>query len=140
MLALVLAAQVPAGPITGIVTDQNGSAAPGVTVVVTQVATGRPFVIVTSADGVYTAPSLPPGEYRLEVTLKGFTPIRREGVRLSTGEKVLLDLRLGVGDVREQITVQADSPMLRSEAANLGTLVPNRHVVNLPLNGRTFVT
>jgi len=132
-------AQVGAGEITGIVHDQAGAPVRGVTITATNVATNRRSVVASSREGVYTEPSLPPGEYRIDVELTGFKPIRQEGVILSTGEKVRLDFTLAVGDVREQVTVAADAPQLRIETASLGTVVNNEQVVQLPLNGRTFI-
>jgi hypothetical protein len=82
-----LHAQVAAGEITGIVKDPSGAAVAGATVTVTDVATNRARVTVSTADGVYAAPSLASGEYRIDVELSGFKPIRRTGFRLSTGEK-----------------------------------------------------
>ena len=64
-------AQVAAGEITGIVRDQAGAAVPGATVTVTNVDTNRQRVVVSTADGVYTAPSLAPGDYRVDVELAG---------------------------------------------------------------------
>ena len=113
---------------------------PGATVTVTNVETNQQRVVVSSGDGVYTAPSLAPGEYRVDVELSGFKPIRREGIRLSTGEKARIDFDLAVGDVREQVTVTADAPILRAETASLGTVVEHEQIVQLPLNGRTFIT
>jgi hypothetical protein len=135
-----LFAQVAAGEITGVVHDQAGATVPGATVTVTNVDTNRQRVIVSSEDGVYTAPSLAPGAYRVDVELSGFKPMRREGIRLLTGEKARIDFDLVVGDVREQVTVMADAPILRAETASLGTVVEHEQVVQLPLNGRTFIT
>jgi len=132
-------AQVAAGEITGLVRDQMDAGVPGVTVTVTNVDTNQQRVVVTSADGVYTAPSLAPGAYRVDVELPGFKPIRRERVRLSTGEKARIDFALAVGEVREQITVSADATILRAETASLGTVVEHEQVVQLPLNGRAFI-
>ena len=53
-----------------------------------------------------------PGEYRLDIELAGFKPVRREGVRLSTGEKARVDFDLSVGDIREQVTVVADASIV----------------------------
>src|SRR5262249_12094865 len=83
--------------------------------------------------------SLRPGQYRIEVALNGFKPIRREGIGVHTGEKVRLDFDLEVGEVREQVTVKADAPMLRAASASLGTVINNEKVVQLPLNGRSFI-
>src|SRR2546425_9853718 len=133
-------AEVPAAEIPGAVKDQAGAAAPGATVTVTDVHTNRQRIVTSSRDGVYAAPSLAPGDYRIDVELSGFKPVRRDGIRLSTGEKARIDFDLAVGDVREQVTVTADAPMLRAETARLGTVVEHEQVVQLPLNGRAFIT
>ena len=132
-------AQVGAGEITGVVKDQVGVAIPGVTVTVTSVGTNLQRVVVTTADGVYTAPSLAPGAYRIDVELPGFTPIRRGGLTVSTGEKARLDFTMAVGGIREAVTVVGDIPVVRAETASLGTVVEHAQVVQLPLNGRTFI-
>jgi hypothetical protein len=138
--ALPVFAQVAAGEITGIVKDQAGAAVPAATVTVTNVDTNQQRILASSREGVYAAPSLAPGTYRVEVALPGFKPVRREGVRLSTGEKIRIDFGLAVGEVREQVTVTADAPILRAETASLGTVVGHEKVVQLPLNARSFIT
>src|SRR5947207_8998023 len=92
--AAPLLAQVAAGEITGVVRDQGGAAAPGATVTVTSVETNRRRIVVSSREGVYTAPGLAPGEYRVDVELPGFRPVRRAGIRLSTGGKARIDFEL----------------------------------------------
>src|SRR5262245_20926317 len=131
--------QVASGEITGLVRDQNGAAVPGATVTVTQVVTNRPRVVVSTADGALTAAGLAPGEYRVEIALAGFKPVRREGVLPSPGEQVRLDFDLAVGDVREQVTVRADTPILREATGSLGTVVKHEQLMQLPLNGRSFI-
>ena len=131
--------QIAAGEITGRVKDQAGAAVPGATVTVTDVATHRQRVVASSAEGVYTAPGLAPGTYRVDVALAGFKPVQRTGVNLATGEKARIDFALAVGSVREQVTVIADAPVVRAETASLGTLVWHDQVVQLPLNGRVVV-
>src|SRR6185503_16017129 len=101
--------------------------------------TNRQRVVASSGGGVYTAPSLPPGAYRIDVELAGFKPTTRDGIRVSTGETLRIDFALAVGDVREQVTITADAPMLRAERASLGTVVKQEQVVQLPLNGRAFI-
>ena len=134
-----LTAQIAAGEITGLVKDPGGAATPGVTVTVTHVATNLQRIVVSSGDGVYTAASLAPGEYRLELEIAGFKPVRREGIRLATGEKARIDFDLSVGGVREQVTVVGDAPIVRAETASLGTVVESEQVKQLPLNGRLFI-
>lgn len=132
--------QTAAGQIAGTVRDQAGAAVPGASITVTEIRTNLQRVVVSTRDGVYTAASLAPGEYRVDVELAGFTPMRREGIRLSTGEKARIDFDLSVGNIQEQMTIVAqDSPIVRADAASIGTVVENEQVVQLPLNGRLFV-
>src|SRR5215471_14603825 len=84
----VAAAQVGSGAITGIVADQQGAPIPGVTVTVTDIATGRQHATATNQDGVFAEGSLAPGDYRLDVSLGGFKPVARTGLRVVTGETV----------------------------------------------------
>lgn len=147
MIAIIVATtaadvvgQVGAGELTGIVRDQAGAAVPGATITVTDVRTNVRRTVVSSGEGAYTVASLAPGRYRVDIELAGFRALRREGVHLATGERVRLDVELVVGDVREQITVTADAPILRAETASLGNVVDHEKVVQLPLNGRSFIT
>jgi hypothetical protein len=103
--AASVGAQVAGAEITGIVKDQAGAAVPGATVTVTNVATNRQYVVPSGGEGIYTAPSVVPGDYRVDVELSGFKSLRRDGIHLATGEKARIDFELAVGDVREQITV-----------------------------------
>jgi carboxypeptidase family protein/TonB-dependent receptor-like protein len=132
-------AQTGAGEITGVVKDQAGGAAPGATITVTEARTHLQRVVVSTGDGVYALASLVPGEYRLDIELSGFKPVRRDGIRLATGEKARIDFDLAVGGVQEQVTVVADAPVVRAETASLGMVVENEQVVQLPLNGRLFI-
>jgi Carboxypeptidase regulatory-like domain len=141
VLAAPLAhAQVGTGSLVGTVTDQNGAVLPGAVVTVVSVATGFSRSTVTSEDGSYVVPSLAPGAYRLTVALDGFRPLSRDGLQLATGETVRLDLRLEVGGLTDAIMVTADAPLLRGAGSGLGQVVDNRKVIDLPLNGRSFIT
>jgi len=135
-----LLAQVAAGEVTGVVKDPAGAAVPGATVTVTDIETNLQRVVVSNSEGVYTAAGLAPGAYRIDVELPGFKPLRRGGVHLATGKKARIDFDLAVGDVREQVTVVADAPIVRAETASLVTVVEHEQVVQLPLNGRAFIT
>ena len=133
-------AQIGAGALAGHVVDQAGAAVPGATVTVTAVGTSLSRTVVTGQTGGYVVPGLAPGSYQIRVELSGFRPLTREGIRLATGETVRLDLQLELGGLTEAITVTADAPLLRSETSGLGHVVDNRRVVDLPLNGRSFIT
>jgi hypothetical protein len=133
-------AQVGAAALTGVVWDPAGAVVPGATVTVTAISTNRSRLTVTGSDGRYSLPGLASGTYRIHVELNGFKPLTREGLSLATGETVRVDLSLTPGAVSEAITVTADAPLLRSEASGLGQVVDNKKVVDLPLNGRSFIS
>ena len=133
-------AQVGAGAITGVIRDPAGAAVPGATVTVINNATNLRRVGISTSDGVYVVAGLAPGPYTIDVELDGFAPVRRAGIRLFTGQTARVDFALSLGDVREQVTVTADSPVVRSETASLGSVIEHEQVVQLPLNGRTFIS
>ena len=133
-------AQVGAGAVTVVVADQEGAAVPGATVTLTAVATNAARRALTDAAGRVVFQALSPGGYRLRVDLAGFRPLTRDGVRVATGETVPLDIRLDVGGVAEAVTVTGDASVVRSQTSGLGQVVDNRKVVDLPLNGRSFIT
>jgi hypothetical protein len=136
----VAVAQVGGGAISGTVADQAGAPVPGATVTVTAAATNASRRSVTGDDGGYFVSALAPGAYRVKVELSGFRSMTREGIRLSTGETLRLDVSLEVGALAESVTVEGDASLLRSASSGLGHVVDNRKVIDLPLNGRSFIT
>ena len=140
MASPAAAAQIGAGALTGTVVDQAGATVPGATVTFTEIGTNLSRTTVTSDDGTYRIAGLQPGSYAVRVALDGFRPLVRDGIGLATGETVRLDLQLELGSVAEVITVTADAPLLRSETSGLGQVIDNRQIVDLPLNGRSFIT
>ena len=125
---------------TGVIRDQSGAAVPGVTVTITDSATGRQRVAVSSSDGVYAAAGLPPGDYRLAIELTAFKTVTRDSIRVTTGEVTRIDFEMMVGAVSDTVTVTGETPALRSERASLGQVVERERIEQLPLNGRTFIT
>jgi hypothetical protein len=138
--SLPAAAQIGGGALAGDVVDQAGAAVPGATVIVTAVGTNLTRMTVTGREGTYVVTGLTPGTYRVRVELTGFRPLTRDGIRLATGETLRLNMQLELGAVTEAVTVTADAPLLRGETSGLGHVVDNRKVVDLPLNGRSFIT
>jgi outer membrane receptor protein involved in Fe transport len=145
MLALAVALGLPAlafaqatGSITGIVTDESGAVMPGVTVEATNVGTNQTRTAVTGADGFYSIPLVPPGQYSLKGTLQGFKTFLREGVTVAVESTARVDMKLTVGGLEETISVTADAPLVETSNATLGIVVDEKKVVELPLNGRNF--
>jgi hypothetical protein len=94
---------------------------------------------MTSAAGVYSFPNLKPGGYTVTFTADGFKQLMREGLRAATGESIRIDAVLQLGDEHDTVSVKTESPILRTESGSLGQVISNRKIVDLPLNGRTFV-
>jgi hypothetical protein len=139
-MAAPVRAQVGGAALAGDVVDQGGAGVPGATVTVVATGTNLSRTGVTGQRGGYFIQGLAPGEYAVRVELSGFRTLRREGVRLATGETVRLDLQLQLGGLTDAITVTGDASLLRSASSGLGHVVDNRRVVDLPLNGRSFIS
>src|SRR5499426_420557 len=131
--------QAAKSELIGEVRDQNGALVPNATISVTEVGTDQASSKVFS-DGSFIMTNLKPGIYNVTVEANGFKQSLREGVRLATGERVRLDVVLDAGAVTELVTVVQDASLLRTESGALGQVIRNRRIVNLPLNGRNFLS
>src|SRR5687768_8546232 len=136
--AIASSAQTSA-EITGLVKDPTGAAVSGAGVTVTNKATGATRKITTNSEGLYSFPSLPPGTYELRVEQTGFKISLTDNVRLEVQQSARLDVAMEVGQVGETVTVSAAPALLNSENTTLGTVVENKIVVELPLNGRQYL-
>src|SRR6185369_10494347 len=114
-----------------------GGALPGVTVTATNNATGFTRSTVTATDGTYHFPSLPAGTYTVVADLSGFASVTTRNVELNVATERTLNVSLKQAAVKEQITVTAASPLVETTPA-IGTVISQREMQNLPLNGRQF--
>src|SRR5262249_43069826 len=135
-----VSAQISSGALTGTIVDKSGTAVPGATVTVVATGTNASRTVVSAQDGLYSVPQLRPGVYSVRVELSGFRTLNRTGVRIATGETIRLNLELEVGAVAETLTVTADAPLLRGNTTGLGQVIDNQRIVDLPLNGRSFIS
>lgn len=127
------------GEIAGTVFDPSGSVLAGAEITVEDPATG--FVRKTAATGagVYTVGFLKPGLYQVTASITGFKLSVRKDVQVQVGNTTKLDFTLSVGQVSESVEVSAAVPLLNSENAAVGTLIENRRIIELPLNGRNWL-
>ncbi len=133
---LPVLAQEYRATLTGLVADAQGGVLPGATVTATHVETGTAHVATTEASGTYTFAFLTPGNYTIAAELQGFTRLVRENVRLSTGQRVTLDLKLEVGNMTESVTVQGEAALLSTGTASVGVVVDSAQIDSLPMSGR----
>ena len=138
-ISLSLYAQTPSGEISGVVADQTGSVVPGVKVMLTNTATNASREVQTNDSGLYAFPALPPGTYTLKVEKAGFRAIERKNIEVLTGSANRIDVSLEVGELTNVVEVTGGAPMLQSENASIGTVIENRAIVELPLNGRNYL-
>ena len=121
------------GSIQGTVRDTSNAPVPGATVTATNVATGIDTVRQTTAAGVYALTPLPPGEYRVTVTLDGFQRFVRDGLIVDALSVVGLNITLQVAGVKQEVVVSAASPPLATADARLGQTIRNEMYTALPL-------
>lgn len=128
------------GNIVGRVTDPSGLAVPHASVKVTNADTGIAREALTDSSGDYAVRSINPGFYNVEVSVSGFRTQSSERLKLDVAQTVAQDFHLTVGQVTEQVVVEATAPLLQTETGTIGTVVENAKVQELPLNGRNFNT
>jgi Carboxypeptidase regulatory-like domain/TonB dependent receptor-like, beta-barrel/TonB-dependent Receptor Plug Domain len=134
-----LEAQVTTGAIVGTVSDVNG-VVPGATVTIRETGKNTSATFVTDATGNYAAPFLVPGTYAIEVQVQGFKKWVRDGIILQVNQRARVDVALEVGGLEETTTVVASSPVLNTDSSEVGTVIEERAIKELPLNGRNFAT
>ena len=124
------------GTVEGTITDQSGAALPGVSVTVANLDTGDTRVVVSNETGVYRAPLLPLGRYRVSAELQGFKKFEQQGLTLSAGQSAVINVVLGVGNMTEVVTVTSESPVAEPGKIDLGRTIGEAEIRNLPLVSR----
>ena len=134
-------AQSEAGSATlnGTVTDPTGASVPGAKVTATNKNTGFTRETETSAAGLYNLVRLPAGMYEISAAATGFKSASRNDVSLNVGSVVTLDFSMSVGAASEQVTVTADVPIVETTRSQTSTVVNEKNVRDLPINGRNFL-
>lgn len=138
LMPMALLAQTYFGGISGTVTDSSGASIPGAAVTVTNTQTGATFHTTTSGYGYYSVSALIPDTYTVQVSMKGFQSTVVGPVTVQVTQTVTVNASLQVGAVSTKVTVGASAPLIDTTNATIGTVVNNKTVVEVPLNGRNF--
>ena len=139
LIALLCAAIVPLqsqidrGTIEGLVTDQTGAVVPDAKVQIIQTATNSTLDLATNPEGLYTAPNLPSGTYRVVIKKEGFAAIVREPVEVRPAVQVRVDVVLQPGSVSESVNVTAEAPLLDVSTTSNATGIQANLIQTLPL-------
>ncbi|MGV3517500.1 carboxypeptidase regulatory-like domain-containing protein [Luteitalea sp.] len=127
-------AQDPRGAIAGRIVDSSGGALPGVTVTVTNTATGTPNTAVSDEQGRYSIPFISVGQYDIAVELTGFKRVERKGVEVRVADRLAIDFSLEVGGLEETITVEGGAPLLDTTSASQGQVIDEKRIQLMPLS------
>jgi hypothetical protein len=127
------------GTITGEVKDSSGGVIPGATVTAQNVGTNAVRVQTSNEVGAFSFAAMPPGDYLVKVELQGFNSSQNK-VELHVEQVLRLSFTLATGTVTENIQVVGVAPLISTENATVGTVIENRRIVELPLNGRNFLS
>src|SRR6266571_4510342 len=134
----MVSAQVTTGTIAGVVQDSSGAVIPGVSVTVKNLDTGITRTITTDEGGRYTVPDLSLGNYEVEARLPGFQTEVRSGITLTLGRSAVVNFALKVGQLSDKVTITGEAPLVELNTATLSSLVDERTIRDLPLNGRSY--
>jgi hypothetical protein len=132
-------AQQSTGTITGAVYDSSGALIPGAKVTIKNLNTNFTWNGVTTSSGDYRVSFLPAGTYEIAAEAEGFTKTLRTGITLSASETVRADLTLKVGQVTQQVTVEANATPVATESSDVGNTVSGTQTRELPLSTRQFI-
>ncbi|MGH9347338.1 MAG: carboxypeptidase regulatory-like domain-containing protein [Vicinamibacterales bacterium] len=120
------------GSISGQVVDDSGGVLPGVTVAATSPAQMGTLTAVTNEEGMYRFPSVPPGEYKIQFELAGFTTLVRDAIRVTLGFNSAVNVRLGVATLQETVTVTGESPVVDTTATRIQTNYDQERLASIP--------
>src|ERR1051325_11871096 len=126
------------GNISGEVRDPSGAALPRVEVVITEERTGVVRTVKTQEDGRYSALSLPIGLYTISTAPQGFKKTVSSGQELHVNENLTINLTLELGQMSETVTVTAEGLQVETRSGDVSSLIGEKQVTELPLNGRNY--
>jgi hypothetical protein len=131
-------AQQETATIAGTVTDATGAVVPRAVVIVTNIQTGISVRTEATDAGTYVVPALRPGQYSIAVESKGFQKTVRTGVTLQVAQVARIDVTLQTGALTEAVEVVGATPLLDTLTSSRGSVIDQKKIVELPLNGRDY--
>ncbi len=134
-----LFSQADTGRITGTASDVTGAVVPNVKVTIVAVETNRSQTFVTDNTGRYSSGPLRVGAYRVEAQATGFKHLVRDAISLQVQETAVVNLQLELGEITQEVRVTTAESLVRTTDASQGTVIDERRVADLPLNGRDYL-
>jgi Carboxypeptidase regulatory-like domain len=136
--ALPAFGQIDRGAIVGRVVDASGAIVPNATVTITNKATGVAVTTPVDAAGEYQVLTLIPGIYSVKASANGFDSALRDDITLHVQDRLSVNFALKVGSVKTEIVVTGGESMLQTQTADVGSVVNEERINDLPLNGRRY--
>src|SRR5262249_30719022 len=136
----VVRGQSTGASLTGRVTDPSHALIVDAKIAAIIDGTNATYETTTNNAGEYYLTNLPPNTYRIEIEKTGFKRLVKAAVVLHVQDALKIDFDLTLGDVSETVTVESGAPLVNTESAAVSTVIDQRLVDNIPLNGRTFQT
>ena len=136
--AVAVAQSSGTGALTGIVTDPSGASLANVTVTATNIGTNQQRTMTTGSDGIYKFALLPPGNYRVKFSARGFKTTEVPSVTIEVTETMTMNRALAIGAITQSVTVQGGAEALQTESATVGGTITGRSIVNLPTASRNY--
>ncbi|HKE08870.1 MAG TPA: TonB-dependent receptor [Candidatus Acidoferrum sp.] len=132
-------AQINTATLSGIVTDPQGLAVRGAKISVTLLATGAERSTTVDDAGRYNFVGLVPGIYKLRTESGGFAPYENPSMQLTVGEQATFNIKLELGTQSQTVTVTTESTPVETTRTETSQTVDERHIDNLPINGRNYI-
>ena len=133
-------AQTTLGRVAGTVLDSSGAVLPGATITMTSEQTNQVQTAVSGATGAFLFPQVPVGTYKVEIALQGFKSATFTKVSVAVAQEYALTARLELGNVSENVTVEAGVSLVPTTSPEVSTTVGQQQIVSLPLNGRNPIS
>jgi hypothetical protein len=130
--------QTATGQVNGIVTDASGAAVGQAVVKLSNQSTGIESTRPTNDSGAFVFVNVQPGPYVVRVSKAGFKEAQVSGVTVGVNQAASVNVSLSVGEIVETVAVTAESPLIQTTTTELGTVIAQKEVNDLPLNGRNF--
>jgi hypothetical protein len=127
------------GSILGTASDSSSAVLQGVVVVATNLETNLSQSTRSDAAGQYRILVLPVGKYKIEATLPGFQKFLETGIDLTVNEQHRVDIVMQVGNVSQEVEVNAAAVQVETTNSQLGQVVEDKAILALPLNGRSYI-
>ena len=125
--------------IIGTVTDETKALLPGVTVTITELSSGNQYTAVSNEKGEYRLPTVPPGTYKIQAELPGFSTVVLDKVELLVGQHAAIPFTMKLASVTETVTVSGESPLVDTSSSQVAGNVDRRQMEDLPLQGRNWM-